>query len=42
MADDSDSSEDYYFTRRTPNVNFNPNPHLITVVKSDTGNYNKP
>uniref|UniRef100_A0A915AX26 Sorting nexin-27 n=2 Tax=Parascaris univalens TaxID=6257 RepID=A0A915AX26_PARUN len=34
MGDESDSSEDYYVV---PRRNYNPKPHLVTIVKSDTG-----
>uniref|UniRef100_A0A915D631 Uncharacterized protein n=1 Tax=Ditylenchus dipsaci TaxID=166011 RepID=A0A915D631_9BILA len=40
MADaDSDSSEDYYYSKRAgrPAKNFNPSPHLVNIVKSETG-----
>uniref|UniRef100_A0A9J2PE06 Sorting nexin-27 n=2 Tax=Ascaris TaxID=6251 RepID=A0A9J2PE06_ASCLU len=35
MGDESDSSEDYYVVPRRRN--YNPKPHLVTIVKSDTG-----
>lgn len=36
MGDESDSSEDCFVV--STRHNFNPKPHLVTVVKSDTGN----
>ncbi|KAE9555468.1 hypothetical protein FO519_001323 [Halicephalobus sp. NKZ332] len=36
MADDSDSSDDFYFSRR-PRRQFNPEPHLVTIVKAESG-----
>uniref|UniRef100_A0A914DG65 Sorting nexin-27 n=1 Tax=Acrobeloides nanus TaxID=290746 RepID=A0A914DG65_9BILA len=36
MADGSDSSEDFYVATKR-RVVFNPNPHLVTIIKSETG-----
>lgn len=38
MGDESDSSEDCFVV--STRHNFNSKPHLVTVVKSDTGNNN--
>lgn len=34
MGRSSDSSDDYYFPKRR---NFNPQPHHVTIIKSETG-----
>ncbi|VDM44316.1 unnamed protein product [Toxocara canis] len=35
MGEESDSSEDYYVVPKRRN--YNPRPHLVTIIKSDTG-----
>lgn len=36
MADDSDSSEDFYF-RPQSRRQYNPKPHLVVICKADSG-----
>lgn len=36
MADDNQLNKDYYFHKVIP-TNFNPEPHIVKITKSETG-----